>query len=194
LTPLTALTISGAYVEDEFHFEPIRNANTRMIDGTLRFSSDAVITGLASFGFKDFKPVDPLVRGYSGIVWRVGLVYPVLDVGRFNIQTNRGNEYSFEITEGYYIETGITLGYTQRLFGNVDIGVSGSKTNFEYGATSASPEREDKLDSVLGGVGYNLPNRTRISVNYEYARRRSPEIQERNYDRRRVFLAWNLAY
>ena len=194
LTPLTALTLSGAYIEDEFHSEPIRNATTRMGDVTFRFNSDAVITGIASVGYKDFRPVDPLVRDYRGIVWRVGLMYPVLDVGRINFQTSRNNEYSFEISEGYYIESGFTLSYTHRLFGDVDINVTGSKSNFEYGATDTSPSREDKLDSVLGGLGYNLPNRTRISVNYEYARRRSVELAERNYDRRRVFLAWNLAF
>ena len=194
LTPLTALTVSGAYIEDEFHLEPIRDATTRMADATVRFNSDAVITGFASVGYKDFRPVDPLVRDYRGIVWRVGLMYPILDVGRFNIQTNRNNEYSFEIAEGYYIESTFTLSYTHRLFGDVDASVTGSKSNFDYGATATSPSREDKLDSVSGGVGYNLPNRTRISVNYEYARRRSEELAERNYDRRRVFLAWNLAF
>ncbi len=194
LTPLTALTVSGAYIKDEFHLEPIRNATTRMGDATFRFNSDAVITGFASVGYKDFRPVDPLVRDYRGIVWRVGLMYPILDVARINFQTSRNNEYSFEIAEGYYIESGFTVGYTQRLFGDVDVNVTGSKSTFDYGATATSPEREDKLDSVLGGVGYNLPNRTRISVNYEYARRRSDQLAERNYDRRRVFLAWNLAF
>ena len=194
LTPLTALTLSGAYVEDQFHIEPIRNATSRSVDATLRFAADAIVAGFASVAFKDFKPVDPLVRGYRGLVWKVGLMYPVLDVGRVNFQTNRGNEYSFDIAEGYYLENTYTLSYTHRLFGNVDASVTGSKSVFDYGFTATSPAREDKLDSVLGGVGYNLPNRTRISVNYEYSRRRSPELDERNYDRRRVFLAWNFAF
>ena len=194
LTPLTSLTVSGAYVEDEFHFLPIRNAKSGSADATLRFAADAVITGFASVAFRDFKPVDPSVRGYRGLVWRVGLVYPILEVGRLSFQTNRGNEYSFDIAEGYYLENTFALGYTHRLFGNVDASVTGSTSNFDYGFTEQSPAREDKLDSVLGGVGYNLPNQTRISVNYEYARRRSPQLSERNYDRRRVFLAWNFAF
>ncbi len=194
LTPLTALTLSGSYGEDQFHIEPRRNATSRSADATLRFSADAIITGFASVAFRDFTPVDSFVRGYRGLVWRVGLVYPLLEVGRFSFLANRGNEYSFDITEGYYLENTFALGYTHRLFGHVDASVTGSKSIFDYGFTAASPAREDKLDSVLGGVGYNLPNRTRISVNYEYSRRRSPQLAERNYDRRRVFLAWNVAF
>ena len=194
LTPLTSLTVSGSFVEDRFHILPLRNATARSADATLRFAADAVITGFAGVAFRDFKPVDPLVRGFRGLVWRVGLMYPVLEVGRINFTANRGNEYSFDIAEGYYIENSFMLSYTHRLFGNVDASVAGSKSIFDYGFTEQSPAREDKFDSVSGAVGYNLPNRTRISVNYEYSRRRSPQLSERNYDRRRVFLAWNFAF
>ena len=31
-------------------------------------------------------------------------------------------------------------------------------------------------------------------MNYEYARRRSPEIADRNYIRRRVYLSWLAAF
>lgn len=194
LTPLTALTISGAYGEDKFRIEPLRDATTRSATATLRFAADAVITGFVSASFRDFKPVDPLVRGYRGLTGSAGIMYPIMEVARINVQANRSNEYSFEIAEGYYIENSLTLSYTQRLFGDVDASVTGSKSKFDYGFTARSPARQDKLDSLAGGVGYNLPNRTRISVNYEYSRRRSPQIRERNYDRHRVYLAWTFAF
>jgi len=55
--------------------------------------------------------------------------------------------------------------------------------------------RHDQADSAAGGsLGYNLRNRTRIAVNYEYARRRSVEIVSRNYDRRRIFLSWSFTF
>ena len=60
------------------------------------------------------------MRGYRGLIGSVGLMYPILEVGRFNVQANRGNEYSFDIAEGYYIENSLTLSYTHRLFGDVD--------------------------------------------------------------------------
>ena len=106
----------------------------------------------------------------------------------------RRNEFSFDVEEAYYIENGISLSYTHRLFGDVDAQVRGSRSRFDYGYTETSPARQDTLDIVGGRVGYNLRNRTRISVNYEYRERRSPQLLERNYDRRRAFLAWKFAY
>ena len=55
LTPLTALTVSGAYIEDTFHFEPLRNATSRLADATLRFDADAVITGFVERGLQGFQ-------------------------------------------------------------------------------------------------------------------------------------------
>jgi hypothetical protein len=33
-----------------------------------------------------------------------------------------------------------------------------------------------------------------MAVNYEFTRRRAPEIASRNYDRRRVFFSWTVAF
>ena len=193
LTPLAALTVQGIYSEDKFHAEPLRNATARSLDATLRIGAEAIMTGFITVAFEDFKPVDPLIRGYRGITGRVGMMYPFMEIGRFNVQAIRGTEYSFDVTEGYYVENSISLNYTHLLVGNFDANVVGAKSFFDYGFTERSPARQDKLDSLGGGLGYNLPNRTRISVNYEYSRRRSPQLPERNYDRRRAYLAWTFA-
>ena len=58
----------------------------------------------------------------------------------------------------------------------------------------ASAARTDTLDAVAASVGYNLRNRTRISLNYELAERRSPAYVERNYDRTRIYLSWAYAF
>ena len=100
--------------------------------------------------FKDFKPVDPLVRRYRGLVWRIGLMYPFLDVGRFNVQANRGNEYSFDIDEAYYIENSLALSYTHRLFGNVDASVAGSKSTFDYGFTATVAGPRGQIRQCVG--------------------------------------------
>jgi hypothetical protein len=193
LTPLAALTVQGVYSEDTFHTETQRNASARSIDATLRIGAEAVVSGFVTVAVTDFKPIDPLIRSYRGVTGRVGLLYPFLEIGRFNIQAVRGVEYSFDESEGYYVENSVILNYTQFLAGNFDANVSGAWSFFDYGFTARSPARQDKLNSVGGGVGYNLPNRTRISVNYEFARRRSLQLPLRNYDRRRVYLAWTFA-
>ena len=70
----------------------------------------------------------------------------------------------------------------------------GRRTSFSYDARATQPAHVDTLSSIGGSVGYNLRNRTRIALNYEYAERRSPAFAERNYDRTRVVLSWQYAF
>ena len=87
----------------------------------------------------------------------------------------RGIEYSFDTAEAYYVENSVTLTYTHRLFGEVDAQVPGRAIGLRLQrARPTLPPHKDTLDTAGGSLGYNLRNRTRIAVNYEYARRRSP--------------------
>jgi hypothetical protein len=194
LTPFLSLTAAAGYLEDRFKADPGRDADSRQLTASFRIASGAVVTGAVTVGFTDFKPVNPDIRPYRGLIGSAAIIYPFLEVGRLGVEAVRRNEYSFEVADAYFIDNTVTLSYTHRLFGEVDAQVKGSKSFFDYGFTETSPARQDKLDLVGGSVGYNLRNRTRISLNYEYSRRRSPELTERNYDRRRVFLAWAFAY
>ena len=193
LTPFAALTVSGSYGDDIFRFNRNRDAHSRTVSAALRIAPEAVVSGLLSVGFKDFRPKATEVRPFRGVVGTVGIVYPLLEIARIGVEAVRRNEYSFEEADAYFIENSIALSYTHLLFGEVDAQVRGSKAWFDYGFSETSPDRQDTLDAVGGSVGYNLRNRTRISFNYEVARRRSPQLPERNYDRRRAFLAWTFA-
>jgi hypothetical protein len=88
----------------------------------------------------------------------------------------------------------VNISYTHRLFGAVDAQVRGAKSWFDYGFREGVEARQDTLDQALVGLGYNLRNRTRVSLNYEYTRRRSPVFAERSYDKRRVFASWTYAF
>ena len=194
LTPFLAMTVAAGYLEDRFKADPIRNADSRQLTVNFRIAPQAVVTGQLTVGFTDFKPVHPDVRPFRGLIAGVALVYPFMEAGRFGIEATRRNEFSFDAEDAYFIDNTIGLSYTHRLFGDVDAQVKGAKSWFDYGFTPTSPARQDKLDLAAGSVGYNLQNRTRISLNYEYSRRSSPQLPERNYDRRRAFLAWTFAY
>lgn len=138
--------------------------------------------------------IDPLTKPYRGFTGGAAIDYPFLEVGRVTFTANRGIEYSFDAAEAYYVENSLSLMYTHRLFGSVDAQVRGAKSLFDYNARLDTPPHKDTLASAGGSLGYNLRNRTRIAVNYEYARRRSVEIVSRNYDRRRIFLSWSFAF
>ena len=194
LTPLTALTLSGGYLEDVFDNSPQRNAETFTGNATLRFSTDAVISGFVTVGYRDLQPVDPLIRDFRGFTYSAGIYYPFLEIGRLAFTAVRGTEYSFDTEEAYYLENSFTISYTHFLFDEFDAQVRGGNSFYNYGYTVGSLERRDKYDVFGAGVGYNLPNRTRISVNYEYSRRFSAELPDRNYERRRAYLAWSIAF
>ncbi len=193
LTPFTSLTVSASYRDDIFRFNRNRDAHSRIASAELRIAPEALVSGFVTVGFNDFRPRAPEVRPYRGLIGMAAVVYPFLEIGRIGLEAVRRNEYSFEEADAYFIENTVTASYTHALFGEVDARVQGSKSWFNYGFTETSPSRQDKLNVVGASVGYNLRNRTRISMNYEVARRRSPELPERNYNRRRAFLSWTFA-
>lgn len=194
VTPITTLTVSGSLERDEFESLPLRNSENRTINAALRIGAEAAIAGVVTVGYSDTQPVDPLIERFRGFVGQAALTYSFLEIGRLSWTINRGFQYSFDEAEAYYKETTMLLSYTHRILGDVDAQVRGSKSLFDYGFRAGLPARRDTLDSVAGSVGYNLRNRTRISLNYEVARRRSPAFAQRNYDRTRAFITWLYAF
>jgi len=194
LTPLLNMQLYGMYAEDTFTYEPLRNSTSTSAQATFRFAADAIVTGIATVAYRDLQSRDPLTKPFRGFTGNAAIAYPFLEVGTFVVAANRSTEYSFDTGEGYYVENTISLSYTHRLFGNVDLQVRGAKSLFDYSNRLDAPSHKDTLGTAGGSVGYNLPNRTRIAVNYEYSQRRSVEIPARNYDRERVYLSWAFAF
>jgi hypothetical protein len=194
LTPLLGLQLRGNYRQDEFASDPTRNGESRGATAVFTFDAAAVVSGTASIGYQDYTPVDPLVQPFRGITGSGFIVYPFLEIGRFSFGYNRSTEYSFDTAEAYYLENTFRITYTQRLIGQVDLQGQAGQSYFDYGHRAGTAERRDRLESYNGNLGYNLRNRTRIAANYEYARRQSPDIADRNYIRRRIFLTWMVAF
>jgi hypothetical protein len=194
LTPLLSVQLFGSYQEDKFLSEPIRNAIGKSATGTFRFAPEAVVTGIVTVSYRDITYVDPGLKPFRGVTGNGAITYPVLEVGRLTAALQRGVEYSFDATEAYYLENTASLTYTHRLFGAVDAQGKVARSQFDYSARATEPPHKDTLDTALGGLGYNLRNRTRIALNYEYSRRRSPALSTRNYQRRRVYLSWLFAF
>ena len=194
ITPLLSVQLFASYQDDRFEFEPIRDAESWLGTAMFRFAPDAVVSGTVTVSYRDMSFVDPGVSPYRGLVGAVALTYPVLEIGRLSVALSRGVEYSFDTAEAYYLEQSATVVYTHRLFGEVDAQGRGSWASFDYDARINLPPHTDTLNTAAGSVGYNLRNRTRIALNYEYARRRSPAVAERNYERRRAYLSWLFAF
>jgi hypothetical protein len=194
LTPLLSIQLFGAYHEDRFPSAAIRNARGKSLTATFRVAPEAVFTGMVNVAYQDIDYADPGLKPFSGMVGSAALTYPLLEIGRLSLSLRRGVEYSFDAVEAYYVENSAALTYTHRLFGDVDVQGKLTRSLFDYSARPTEPEHTDTLDSAGGSLGYNLRNRTRIGLNYEYARRRSPAFADRNYQRRRVFVSWLFAF
>ncbi|MEO7134218.1 MAG: outer membrane beta-barrel protein [Vicinamibacterales bacterium] len=193
LTPLLSVQVYGSYQEDDFPNEPTRNAKGSAANASFRFAPEAVVAGIVTVSYRDIEYADPGVKPFRGVVGSAAMTYPVLEIGRLTGAYLRGVEYSFDTVDAYYVENSGMLSYTQRLFGEVDLQGKLARSVFDYSARKTEPPHKDSLDTAAGSLGYNLRNRTRIAVNYEYARRRSPTFAARNYQRRRIFLSWLFA-
>lgn len=194
LTPFLSMKVSGGYHEDRFPADPTRNSLGKSIAATFGVAPEAVLTGVVNVGYHDIQYADPGVEPFQGLVGSAALIYPFLEIGRFSLTLRRGVEYSFDTVEAYYVENSGVLSYTHRLFGEVDVQAKTSRAWFDYSARATQPAHIDRLDTSGGSLGYNLRNRTRIALNYEYTRRRSAAFVARNYQRRRVFLSWMFAF
>lgn len=193
LTPLTTVTVRAGYVMDVFYIDKTRNADRRYLSVALAFAPQAAITGAVNLGYNDFRPADPLVRPYRGFVGSASLTYPFLEFGRLNFNYGRSLEYSFDVTEAFYLSNRYDLTYTQRLRGAVDAQLVAGRTFANYGQRETAPARRDTSDRLNGSLGYNLRNRTRVGLNYEYSRRRSV-LALSNYLGRRAYLSWTYAF
>ena len=71
--------------------------------------------------------MNPAVQPFRGLVGDASLIYSFLEVGRIGFSAVRRNEFSFNAEDAYYIENGLSLSYTHRLFGDVDAQVKGSQ-------------------------------------------------------------------
>jgi hypothetical protein len=194
LTPLTTLTMRGGYRKDIFAADPTRNSQNRYVQATFDFAPQAAITGTATIGYQDSDADDPKIEPFRGVTAAVTVTYPLLEFGRFNFITERTTEYSFDAAEAYFVSTTFNLAYSQRLYGAWDLQIGGRRALADYGFREGVLPRRDTTDALTGGLGYNLPNRTRIALSYEYSRRRSPALPDQNYEGRRIFLSWTYAF
>lgn len=194
LTPFTTLTLRGGVERDVFAESPLRDADSRTASAQLEFSPDAIIRGRLRLGYRRFTPVNPVLAPYQGVTGLVGLGYSVFGTARFDIDATRDVEYSFDESEGYFVQSGLAVTYTQRVVGAWDVQGRGGRHWLDYKASAVSPGRGDRVDTYAAGVGYNLQDRSRIGLSYEYTDRNSPQRADRRYDRRRIFGSWTYEF
>ncbi|HUK36820.1 MAG TPA: outer membrane beta-barrel protein [Vicinamibacterales bacterium] len=178
VTPLTTMTADYSLTQDRFTYDAFRNANSTTIGGSVRFDPAALIKGTASIGYQDYRPIDPSTPGYKGITAVVGLSYVFLGTTKVAVNATRGVQYSYDINQPYYIQTGGTASIAQQLYGPFDVtalaGLYGLAYRNRAGAVVVDPDRTDRMQSIGGGIGYHLGRDMRLGFTVEQDRRQSP--------------------
>jgi hypothetical protein len=184
LTPLTSLALFASYSEDRFLTGEARDSDSRTVSALFTFAPDAMFTGTARIGVRDFRPEDPALEPFTGVTATVAITWPLVDRGTLVVSILRDVQYSYEQAEGYYVDTTEDVSYTHRIFGPLDLQGRAAFTRLNYG------DRVDGVTLVSGGAGYTLPGPSRLGVTYEWSERSSDRRADRRYDRTRVFLTW----
>ena len=176
-TPLTSITFDVSTEQDRFEFSPARNTDSTRFDAGVKFDPAALIKGSAVFGYRDFRPFSSAVPGYQGTTAAVDLSYVLQDSTRFTLTIGRDVEYSYDVNQPYYLQTGLTGSISQQIYGPVDVVGRIGGQRLEYrdraGASVTAPDRTDHVMSYGGGIGYHMGRDVRIGFNIDKQQRDS---------------------
>ena len=185
LTPLTSLALLVSRGTDRFDFSPLRDSDATSAVGTVAFNRFAVIKGGASLGYQAFKPSDPSLPGYTGTTGSADLSYTLLGATRFGINAKRDVQYSYDVAQPYYVQTGFDGSIAQQIFGPFDVvGRLGSHTlayRDRAGAAPAVSNRIDRIKTYGVGVGFHMGKELRLGFNLDHVKRES-DLKDRRYD------------
>jgi hypothetical protein len=177
VTPLTSLNFSAGVTQDRFKFDALRDTDSRTYVGSIKFDPAALIKGGATFGYRDFQPVSKDVPGYKGSMMAVDLSYVLLGLTKLAVNATRDVQYSYDINQPYFLQTGVGGSIAQQIFGPLDVVVRGGLRRLEYqtrtGVAVAFPNRTDHSIEYGGGIGYHFGQATRVGVNLDHSQRDS---------------------
>lgn len=185
LTPLTSLTFGGSRSEDRFEFSPLRNSTSTSVSGGVRFDPAALLKGGITVGYQNFTPADPSLPGYKGSTGAIDLAYTFAGITKISATGVRNVSYSFDITQPYYILTGISVSASQQLFGPLDVVARYGLQQMAYqdrgGVVVQSANRTDHVHTYGGGVGFYMGKDVRLGFNIDNSSRTSV-LTTREYD------------
>lgn len=171
LTPLTSISFDVGRQDDRFEFSTLRDSDSTTAGVQVIFDPSAAIKGSARVGYRDFNPVDSSVPGYQGPTVAVDLSYILLGSTRFGVQVTRDVQYSYDINQPYFVQSGLAATIQQQIYGPVDaiagLGFYSLDYHDRVGAIVLFPDRTDKDRSFNVGVGYHMTPDLRIGARLE---------------------------
>jgi hypothetical protein len=185
-TPFTTLTFRGYVSHDRFAFAPARDSEAQGGDLDVGFGPEAIIRGRLAVGYRQQTSDDPTLNTYRGITGRGGVTALLLWRALLGIDYVRDVQYSFDRAEGYYVENGFDVVYTQRVGGPFDMQARAGRHALDYSARFDA-SRSEVLQTYQAGIGYSLDGGSRFGLSYEVAERDGDARLDRQFSRRRLF-------
>lgn len=192
LSVLTTLELFGERFEERFPLSPERDGDNVRIMLGIRFEPRALISGYARVGVRHLNPIDETVLPeFKGLASDIGLSYTVLGSTTIGVTQTRDILYSFELTQPYYVDTGLGLRIRRALGRAFDVEGTLSRHALAYKdlvgePRPVSPGRVDIIWNYGGSLGYRLGRSGRIGFGATYWKRRSAARASREYDGLRV--------
>jgi hypothetical protein len=185
LTPLTSVTVDVQRQQARFQFAPLRDADSTQIMAGVKFDPYALLRGSATFGYRDFEPRVAGLPSYKGATAGIDLTYLALASTKIMVRGTRDVQYSFDVNQPYYLQTGITGEVMQRIFGPVDVVGRAGFATLDYrdreGAEVLVTNRSDSVRLYGGGIGYRIGKDVRLGFNVDFQKRES-QVPIRQYE------------
>ena len=185
LSSLTTLTLLADSVSERYTETVDRdNDGFRILPG-VEFGEHALITGKAQVGYRKLNTLTSGMPDFSGLVANAELSYTFLGATRVTAGFSRDIYFSYEVTEPFYIQPGLTLSVTQQVRGPWDVQARGAwyRLNYqraEVPGAAPLPGRVDYYNTWGGGIGYRVGRDIRVGFNIDSYHRES-DVQRQNY-------------
>jgi hypothetical protein len=192
VTPFTTLSVNGNYRKQIFPDSHTRDSKSYRVTPRVDFAPEAVIRGSFSAGYERFVPDDPELPDNQGIVLEGALNWTISSTTLFDLTVGRNVNYSYQDAELYYLQTGVRLTVSQRLFGPLGLQGTAERQHLSYRwhrGVSPSPGFEDRIDTatlVSAGVLVHIGHGMSVLTGVEKASRSSSVDLRQRFNRTRL--------
>ena len=185
LTPLTSFTFDVGRTAGTLQlFSAPRHPIRRRPTSGLRFERVRADQRIRAGRAVDYAPLSSDLPRYTGSIASVNLLDVALGATRLGVVIGRDIEQSFDFNQPYYLQTGIAASIGQQIYGPLDVQARIGTQRLAYRDRAISVtvvDRQDKVRSYGGGIGYRLGRDLRLGFNVDKQRRESL-IHERRYE------------
>lgn len=164
MTPKTTLVLEVRAQKDRFDFSPAKNADRLRILPGFVFTPRALISGALQVGLQRFRTVSEVTPDYTGLLAAVDVGFR-LAAQELGFRFSRDVSSSFELSEPFYVNTGVGGQIRRQLLGRADGIVSVDRYVYAYkGSARPGAERRDVTKNFTIDIGYRMSPTTRLGV------------------------------